>query len=92
MSIASNGDRAQKERLYELFARLASAMASPHRLELLDVLVQAPRTVEALAQEAHMSLANTSQHLHRLKQARLVTNEREGGVIRSLPAGGCSRN
>ena len=82
MSIASNGDRIQKERLYELFAQLASAMANPHRLELLDLLVQAPRTVEELAQEAHMSLANTSQHLQRLKQARLVTNEKEGSYVR----------
>jgi rhodanese-related sulfurtransferase len=71
-----------KGQLYQLFARLASAMANPHRLELLDLLVQAPRTVEELAQEAHMSVANTSQHLQRLKQARLVVDEREGQHIR----------
>jgi rhodanese-related sulfurtransferase len=82
MAATSNRDRIQKERLYELFAQLARAMANPHRLELLDLLVQAPRTVEELAQEAHMSLANTSQHLQRLKQARLVTNEREGLYVR----------
>lgn len=57
-------------------------MSNPHRLELLDLLVQAPRTVEELAQEAHMSVANTSQHLQRLKQARLVLDEREGLYIR----------
>jgi rhodanese-related sulfurtransferase len=57
-------------------------MANPHRLELLDLLVQAPRTVEELAQEAHMSVANTSQHLQRLKRARLVLDEREGLYIR----------
>ena len=71
-----------KEQLYQLFARLAGAMANPHRLELLDLLAQAPRTVENLAQEAHMSIANASQHLQRLKQARLVADEREGQHIR----------
>ena len=71
-----------KEQLYQLFASMASALANPHRLELLDLLVQAPRTVEELAREAHMSVANTSQHLQRLKQAHLVIDEREGLFIR----------
>jgi rhodanese-related sulfurtransferase len=74
--------RAQKEKLYSLFAQIANAMANPHRLELLDLLAQAPRTVEELASEAQMSVANTSQHLQRLKQARLVVNEREGVYVR----------
>jgi rhodanese-related sulfurtransferase len=74
--------RAQKEKLYSLFARIGSAMANSHRLELLDLLAQAPRTVEELANEAQMSVANTSQHLQRLKQARLVLDEREGVYIR----------
>lgn len=74
--------RRHKEQLYELFAQVATAMANPHRLELIDLLVQAPRTVEELAQEAHMSIANTSQHLQRLKQAHLVVNEREGLYMR----------
>jgi rhodanese-related sulfurtransferase/DNA-binding transcriptional ArsR family regulator len=74
--------RRHKEQLYRLFARIAGAMANPHRLELLDLLAQAPRTVEELAQEAQMSLANTSQHLQRLKQAHLVLDEREGLYIR----------
>ena len=71
-----------KEKLYQLFARMASALANPHRLELLDLLIQAPRTVEDLAHEAHMSVANTSQHLQRLKQANLVADERDGLFIR----------
>lgn len=74
--------RAKKEKLYSLFAQIANAMANPHRLELLDLLAQAPRTVEELANEAQMSVANTSQHLQRLKQARLVLDEREGVYIR----------
>lgn len=71
-----------KENLYRLFAQIANALANPHRLELVDLLAQAPRTVEELAQEAHMSVANTSQHLQRLKQAQLVTAVREGQYIR----------
>lgn len=70
--------RQRKERLYRLFTHIASAMANPHRLELLDLLVQAPRTVEELAREAGLSVANASQHLQRLKQARLVSAEPEG--------------
>lgn len=67
-----------KEELYEQFYRIANALANPHRLELIDLLVQGPRTVEELAIETHMSIANTSQHLQRLKQARLVQDERQG--------------
>ena len=74
--------RRHKEQLYHLFSQVVAAMANPHRLELVDLLVQAPRTVEGLAQEARMSVANTSQHLQRLKQARLVLDEREGLYIR----------
>lgn len=74
--------RRQKETLYQLFARISKALANPHRLELVDSLTQASRTVEDLAQVAHMSIANTSQHLQRLKQARLVIDEREGVYIR----------
>jgi len=71
-----------KENLYRLFAQVANALANPHRLELVDLLTQAPRTVEELAQEARMTVANTSQHLQRLKQAQLVTAVREGQHIR----------
>ncbi len=70
--------RQRKSQLFALFAQIASALANPHRLELLDLLMQAPRTVEELARESDMSVANTSQHLQRLKQARLVSDEREG--------------
>ncbi len=73
--------RAHKQRLYDLFARIAAAMANPHRLELIDLLTQAPRTVEELAVESHLSVANASQHLQHLKQARLVTSERRGSYV-----------
>lgn len=74
--------QANKPALYRLFARISAAMANPHRLELLDLLIQGPHTVEELAREANLSIANTSQHLQRLKRARLVTDEREGLYIR----------
>jgi rhodanese-related sulfurtransferase/predicted transcriptional regulator len=82
LSEISPARRSHKEQLYQLFSQIASALANPHRLELLDLLMQAPRTVEDLAREAHMSLANTSQHLQRLKQARLVVSERQGLYVR----------
>lgn len=82
MKSSSDGKRKCKERLYSLFGWIAGAMANPHRLELIDLLVQSPRTVEELAREASMSGANTSQHLQKLKQAGLVTDEREGLYVR----------
>jgi rhodanese-related sulfurtransferase len=67
--------------LYEQFARLGKALASPHRLELLDVLAQSERTVEALAKETNMSIASASQHLQILRSARLVETRRAGVSI-----------
>jgi rhodanese-related sulfurtransferase/DNA-binding MarR family transcriptional regulator len=71
-----------KAALYEVIAQVAQAAANPHRLELLDLLVQAPRTVEQLAVASALSVANTSQHLQRLKRAGLVVSERCGASIR----------
>jgi rhodanese-related sulfurtransferase len=74
--------RLRKDVLYELVAVVGQALANGHRLELLDLLLQAPRTVEELAREAQMSIANTSQHLQRLRQSRLVVGERAGTFVR----------
>ncbi|WP_448337932.1 ArsR/SmtB family transcription factor [Chloroflexus aurantiacus] len=71
-----------KDHLFQQIALVAQAIANPHRLELLDLLVQAPRSVEQLAQASAMSVANTSQHLQRLKQAGLVIGERQGVTVR----------
>ncbi|MDY6872135.1 MAG: metalloregulator ArsR/SmtB family transcription factor [Actinomycetota bacterium] len=73
--------RAFKDRLYAEFARIGKAVASPHRLELLDVLAQGERTVESLAGETGLSVANTSRHLQQLRQSRLVATRREGLFI-----------
>ncbi len=67
-----------KDDLYEQFARIGKAVSAPKRLELLDLLGQAPRTVEALAEQASLSMANASQHLQVLRAARLVEVEKKG--------------
>jgi len=67
-----------KDALYEQFARLGKAVSAPRRLELLDLLGQGPRTVEALAEQAAISVANASKHLQILRAARLVTAEKKG--------------
>jgi len=76
-----------KDRLYPQFARVGAALASEKRLELLDLLAQAPRHVEALAAETGMSVANVSQHLQQLRAARLVEADREGTKVRYRLAG-----
>ena len=67
-----------KNRLYGQFARLGKALASPHRLELLDLLAQSECTVDALAAEIGLSLANASQHLQALRRAGLVESRKQG--------------
>src|SRR5918912_1527930 len=80
-------DRARKDALFEAIALVGKAFASPVRLELLDLLAQAPRTVEELAQASDQSTANASQHLQALHAAGLVTRERDGTRVRYALAG-----
>jgi rhodanese-related sulfurtransferase len=67
-----------KDQLFEQFARIGKGLASGRRLELLELLAQGERTVEELAAETGMSVANTSQHLKALREAQLVAVRREG--------------
>ena len=67
-----------KTAIYEQIARISKAAASPSRLELLDLLSQGPRTVEALARNTDQTVANTSHHLQVLRRARLVDAEKAG--------------
>ena len=67
-----------KDRLYGQFARLGKALSSPHRLEMLELLAQGERTVDSLAIEIGLSLANASQHLQALRQAALVESRKDG--------------
>jgi rhodanese-related sulfurtransferase/predicted transcriptional regulator len=67
-----------KDRLYGQLARLGKALSSPHRLEMLELLAQGERTVDSLATEIGLSLANASQHLQALRQAALVESRKDG--------------
>lgn len=67
-----------KDRLFEQFARVGKALASPRRLEIVDLLAQGERPVEEIARETAMSVASASQHLQALKAARMVETRREG--------------
>ena len=62
-------------------AKLVKAMANPHRLEIIDLLAQAERSVEEIANETGLTIANTSQHLQVLKQSNLVKIKRDGNFI-----------
>lgn len=77
----------RKSALFEAIAVMGKAFASPRRLELLDLLAQAPRSVDELARATGQSSANASQHLQALHAAGLVTRAREGLSVRYAVAG-----
>lgn len=70
--------RTLKDSIYGEFAVLSKALAAPKRLELLELLTQCPRSVEALADQTAITIANASQHLKVLRAARLVDAEKRG--------------
>lgn len=74
-------NREIKDALFEQVARIAKAVASPKRLELVELLCQAPKAVETLASEAGISVKLASAHLKELRTARLVDTERQGKRI-----------
>lgn len=73
--------RGFKDRIYGEFARIGKALASPRRLEILDLLAQREWSVEELAEATDNSVAGTSHHLQKLKAARLVAARREGNYV-----------
>jgi rhodanese-related sulfurtransferase/DNA-binding transcriptional ArsR family regulator len=73
--------REAKDRLYEQFARAAKAVASPKRIELLELLAQGEHTVEALAHATGMAVNNTSSHLQVLRQAQVVGTRKDGTKV-----------
>src|SRR5438876_12235822 len=81
------GTRREKDALFEAVALMGKAFASPRRLELLELLAQAPRTVDELARASDQSAANTSQHLQALHAAGMVSRAREGTSVRYTLAG-----
>src|ERR671936_1726244 len=79
--------RSRKDDLFEAIAVMGKALSSPRRLELLELLAQAPRTVDDLARAIDQSTANTSQHLQALHAAGLVDRARAGTRVRYRIAG-----
>ena len=78
VNVSKSKARTFKNAAYGHLAEVGKALSSPARLEILELLAQAPRTVEVLAGEIDQSVANTSHHLQALKRAQLVTTERDG--------------
>jgi len=71
-------EQSPKHQLYEQFAQVAKALGHAHKLELLELLAQGERNVEALATVAGFTVANTSRHLQQLRRAGLITSRKDG--------------
>ncbi|MFJ6209527.1 ArsR/SmtB family transcription factor [Lysinibacillus sp. NPDC092081] len=74
-------ERNLKDLLYQEFARIGKSLSSPKRLEILDLLSQGPKSVDALAKNTEMSVANVSQHLKTLFNSRMVKFKKEGNYV-----------
>ena len=70
--------KSPKHAIFSQLARIGGALASPLRLELLEMLAQAERSVDDLATQLEVSVANTSQHLQKLRQAGLIVGRKQG--------------
>lgn len=73
--------RILKDKIYEELSLVAGAIANPKRMEILDILAQGSFSVETIAKQTEMSIANTSKHLQILKTARLVTTLKKGNYV-----------
>jgi len=80
--MADAAQRHFKDRLYGHFAQLGKALGSPLRIEFLELLAQSERSVESLADETGVSLANASQHLQALRHAGLLDSRKDGLFVR----------
>lgn len=80
-------DKGTKKAVFEALAVMGKALANPVRLEFLELLAQAPRTVNELAELSGQGLANASQHLQVLHGAGLVERERDGNYVRYAVSG-----
>jgi DNA-binding transcriptional ArsR family regulator len=70
-----------KDKVYSELARITRSMANPHRLEIIELLAQGEFSVEQIADQTSLSIANASQHLQVLKVAQLVEINRQGNFI-----------
>ena len=82
-----SSDEIAKQRLYQAIARVAAALGSGGRLQLLEFVAQGERSVDALAAMTGLSVANTSKHLQALRQAGLVSARKEGVRVYYVLAG-----
>ena len=80
-------EKGTKQAVFEAISLMGKALASPKRLELLELLAQAPRSVDVLAHLSGQSVANASQHLQALHAAGLVERERDGNRVRYAISG-----
>jgi rhodanese-related sulfurtransferase/predicted transcriptional regulator len=87
MATARAAEGSLKASLYAQLARVAQALGSPGRLQILEFVAQGERSVEALAKMCGLSVANTSKHLQALRQAGFVTSRKEGLRVYYLLAG-----
>lgn len=74
-------EREFKDALYQELARIGKCLSSPKRLEILDVLIQGPKSVEGISKLTSMSIANVSQHLQTMHQAKLVVSKKLGNFV-----------
>ncbi len=70
-----------KDKVYSELAKITKSMANPHRLEIIELLAQGDFSVEQIAEQTHLTIANASQHLQVLKVAHLVEINRQGNFI-----------
>jgi rhodanese-related sulfurtransferase/DNA-binding transcriptional ArsR family regulator len=70
-----------KDKVYSELARITKSMANPHRMEIIELLAQGEASVERIAEQTNLPIANASQHLQVLKQAQLVEIDRQGNFI-----------
>ena len=75
-------DHKVKAELFDQFARIGQALSSGRRIEILDVLANGERSVEGVAEQVGLSLANASRHLQLLREAGLVSSQRQGTFVR----------
>ena len=73
--------REHKDRIYSEISRIAKAISNPNRLEILDFIANAEKSVEDIALQTGISIANASQHLQTLKAERLVTSSKHGNRV-----------
>src|SRR5689334_7480616 len=70
-----------KDRVYSELAKITKSLANPHRLEIIELLAQGEFSVEQIAEQIHLPIANASQHLQVLKLAQIVDVNRQGNFI-----------